>query len=482
VICIIGKTYLLTRFLLLLLSIIYFLVHLQIDIPQSIDKKLQLLRCCYLFRKWPPRHLERLSFFTDIVRAKQKENLFNDGDRANHVFVVLTGLLTCTKIISRTNIKQNKVDLEICGPLSVCGLESTKPGFPCFTSSLSCVHDSNLLKINISEMTHIIESVRKSGTGSHNQEGTPKEGLQAMFDTRVLMTEHHQRRAFFWELRRSFLDTYFDVTVKLTLEVQLRHMQQVCGRCGVMGHVPSNSLRCKGGGLERVSEVLNQLTGIERIINHNVNDDDVEGSLEEAQKKVSRDQERRRKSVHVFPEPKRKSERTTLLQEAAARMLQRQNNIIPVLHVREESTDVPSNYSYMHLHNNHLQRPIWDSLMTPKGKHGLITESAKGKGEIRMAGMGRVGASLNMKFRNDTGKSSLNSMLHNAYPNHKSVHQKMHALKPRCHHCGDRGHHIYSCPYNPNPNIEKKRQLIDMLQTSKMSQSSKSCSSYESYV
>ena len=61
--------------------------------------------------------------------------------------------------------------------------------------------------------------------------------------------------------------TYFDVNVKLTIESQCRHFKQICGSCGLRGHRPLNTSRCKRDSIEMLGAILDQVTGVDRVLN-----------------------------------------------------------------------------------------------------------------------------------------------------------------------------------------------------------------------
>ena len=70
--------------------------HLHVDTPASIDLKVQLLRCHYIFSRWPVRQLTKLAFSVDLRKLTPKSILISQGDKASEFFVVVQGCLKCT--------------------------------------------------------------------------------------------------------------------------------------------------------------------------------------------------------------------------------------------------------------------------------------------------------------------------------------------------------------------------------------------------
>ena len=223
-----------------------------LETPGSIDKKVRLLRCSHIFEQWAPRHLERLAFFTDFLTIKQKDLVYDDQEKATSIYLLVSGRVHCTKLLPKTMNKVragqrekrivktlDKIELEICEPLSMLGLESLGNGISSFNTMCPAVYDSEVLRINTKELKNIVRKFQKNDV---EQEGVTKEEIAAISNTIPLLVTQHEERVAWWESRRKFYKTYFDVTVKLTIESQCRHFKQICGSCGLRGHRPLNTL------------------------------------------------------------------------------------------------------------------------------------------------------------------------------------------------------------------------------------------------
>ena len=388
-----------------------------IDIPQSIDKKLQLLRIHSLFQQWPIRHLQRLCFFCEIVHAKHKHkaNIYNNGDRAHHIYIVLSGKIHATKIC-QTKVKpgsllqgQEKIELEIGTALSIFGTEATQQNYPTYGSNLSVIYNSDLLKINIIEMNKIILSARKKD--GNEQQGTTKEGLRAMFDTLPRLKEYHEERKRWWNLREEFVVSYYDVVVVLTMESQLRHYHQKCGACGIVGHLQSNVLRCKTNGCEELTKLLSRLTGIEKILRQDLSEE----LDKEILKQDIKIQEKRRQVVHVFPKRKDRTEQLRAAAERHGKRIQERGHETEEKNRQQEIENETARAKERKIDEEATamdRKPIWDSLMAP-GQANVtnIVENHKGHHD---SSRNRVNRSLSMKFRK---QKPTKHMLKDAYPN-----------------------------------------------------------------
>ena len=160
---------------------------------------------------------------------------------------------------------------------------------------------------------------------------------------------------------------------------------------------------------------------------------------------------------------------------AAARMLARDKDVFDVLPSTscfvpsQPSSPTPSLPLYSPqesmpcslkaLRDSRRRLPIWDTLMT-REQETMQAHTQQQQMEYEQnqpsAVTNNLRAALSMKSRTNT-KAPLNSMLVNAYPCLSKMHRKCHAGRPRCSICGDRGHHMYSCPFNPDPHIERRR-------------------------
>jgi CRP-like cAMP-binding protein len=494
---------------------------LHIDTPQSIDKKVQLLRFSYLFAQWPTLQLEKLAFSTDLLQIKCKESVYDVGERASCLYIVMSGLVECKAILPcvESKIKKNrkkkiskpktrggntiKAHLEICGPLSLLGLESvtnngtSNPGngrktgdelFPCYQCSCPAIYDSKILRIQVSHLMYVIRSMNKDKqdllervTPSNKQNNTKKtvvttmdkahekkqQGLTAIFNTIPLLSLYHSRRLNWWGMRREFHQVYFDVSVVLTMPTQCRHYQQVCGRCGSMHR---NALRCKlFSNSEKLNEVLQRVTGIEHIMNR-----EVEEYVGESSAVVSRStlslpnnastgNKTRMKQIgsattndnEQLGKEEQHDRRNILLAQAAARELKRNSTnslagAVPMhpmhpmhpMYPQHPITESP--YMAMPAALQSLRdkrrKPVWDTLRSSRARHlgdggkKIIAQCPlNDEQDIEEAPQtlitSELRAVLSMKSRGS--KAPLNSMLIAAYPEYKKNHSRNHAGKPR---------------------------------------------------
>jgi CRP-like cAMP-binding protein len=493
--------------------------NVHIDTPQSIDKKIQLLRYHYIFQNWPMRQLEKLAFGTDLLNIKHKDYVYDVGDRANYIFIVMSGLVHCTLLVPKIFMKQNKngmktttnkVELEKCGPLTLLGLEFVNSSvvngimgndsnnkeqnetlFPCYDASCPAVWDTKVLRISVNTICSIIKELLEKRNNEKSKKESPnkyhekkEKGKKAVFDTIPALFEYHQRRLAWWDLRKQFHKVYFDVSVVMTMGSQSVHYHQVCGRCGQFGHSATNTLKCKLAAtvsFEKMNEVLNRVTGIEHIINFEVENFTPDGPLlpifdNDAASPTIEDTDGTEKEMQLKVDYNRKQEFEycqILLKEAALR-ISKKNHASPIKPLTTRSTHYSGNSSpppssLQILRNNRRKRrtPVWDTLQKNNAVKAVSAEIIKDiqrveeedEDEDEDDGEHQVTSELRavLNMRNRTSKAPLNSMLVNAYPNLKKNHKKMHAGQPKCANCRDRGHHMYSCPFNPTPASERRR-------------------------
>jgi hypothetical protein len=287
-----------------------------------------------MFSRWPVRQLTKLAFSIDLRKLESKSPLISQGDKATDLFVVVQGSLKCTTLQTvakdpyttkkQRELRHNRdeddthgngdftggngggnggnggsVDesnggsgaghndedrmtakccLEICNALSLVGLESIVPArFPSYACDVTADVDSQVLRIPIEDYHRLLRATRNEMDDGF----VSADAYNLMVETLPALREYATNRAKWWELRRDFVSGYHDVNCVLSVDLQTRHYHRPCGRCGKVGHTPTDdSNRCKLGGVSMVSEVLRMLTG-SRVKSTNASD----AEEEEARKK-----------------------------------------------------------------------------------------------------------------------------------------------------------------------------------------------------
>ena len=95
---------------------------------------------------------------------------------------------------------------------------------------------------------------------------------------------------------------------------------------------------------------------------------------------------------------------------------------------------------------------------------GAAGEEASDGVPLLGAGNARVEAlrrSLTMRTRQSS--ALLSTLLVHAYPAHTKETRRKNAGRPKCHSCGEPGHHLKNCPFNPNSHLEQRRHTQNIL-------------------
>ena len=535
--------------------------HMHLDKPPSIDLKVQLLRCHYAFSSWPVRQLTRLAFSVNLQRLKKKEILFKQDSKATGIFIVASGTVKCSVIqtvykdpliekkMQQFRERRNealefslekdsrrgggggasghgnaekikaKCALELCDALALLGLESLGPKrFPRYTCDAVADVDSQVLYIPVGAIQKLLSVTEKEAEDGF----LVPEVYKNMLDTVSKLQEYFCTQANWWHLRRDFVKGYHNVNCDLSVDIQARHYNRPCGRCGMTGHLPNEESRCKFGGISGISDILkiaaskstsSQIQfappeeeakwkrqemidiGLDSFMEkHLTSKKEGAVELDYMAKKARREKLLKKREMQInecAPPPESPERIAQLLNEARNRLVvSKEETITKELVIPEivgattpttdferqvddalskASVPTPPRHSRRYAHR---RRPkVWDtlskSLTKAKLKKPELTDDHHSEKAIMRAPItasDNLKASLNLKHRHN-GHPPMTLMLKDAYPQLSALHH--HKLKGlnNCRLCGEPGHNVLNCPHSGISNLEARRVRKNLMRS-----------------
>ena len=236
------------------------------------DYLINYLRNIFPFKKLSPKTLMSLAIFTEKRILKPRIPIFQQQDKALHLWVVIQGSV----IISKTTKKAKQVkqktgtnkkygnqqqterhELEICPVLTILGIKEVfqSKGIPTFEyDAISGEEGCTCLGIPIHVMREVYnkdEIFKKTNRKTYSNNDNV--ALQESYEWLV---KYSERRAVWHSIRNEFCFEYANISLNLTRKLQTAHYSQ-CGRCGRTTHDALDSFVCPLDGFDSLPP-LNQ--------------------------------------------------------------------------------------------------------------------------------------------------------------------------------------------------------------------------------
>lgn len=126
----------------------------------NIDRKLiDRLQAVPWFQEITAEHFEAIANFTRVIDVAQNESVFNEGDYAKYIYIVIEGRVA----IEVNSPERGRMRIFTAEPLDVVGWSSVTPVVRQRTASARAVLDSHLLSIDAMKLQKLCDENSELG-------------------------------------------------------------------------------------------------------------------------------------------------------------------------------------------------------------------------------------------------------------------------------------------------------------------------------